>query len=405
MRQIYNVGIYFFSFIIKVHSIFSSKSKKLIKGHREAIYQLTNDSQEEYVWVHAASLGEFEQGKSIIESICASYPEQKILLTFFSPSGFEIRKNYQFASKVIYLPFDTRANAKLFVRHLKIKLAVFIKYEFWFNYLEHLEKNQIPIFYISTSFRKNHFFFKSTWMMKIIKNVNHIFVQSEKSKEIGESNGLHNITVTGDTRLDTALRNAQENFHCDQIEKGLDGRKVIVLGSAWEGDYTLLANFIKKWSNKFQFIVAPHEVDSEQVNSFVTSLSISVSWLSRGEQLKDILIVDTIGSLKYLYRYADVVIIGGGYNHGIHNTLEPLVYGVPILFGPKNYDRFPEAVYIHNHKMGGVATEKEFSDLLEYFLNNEKTPIEVQLKAASYVKEHRGATEKIMSKLKIQLES
>ena len=224
----------FFSFIVKVHSIFSSKSKKLIKGHREAIYQLTNDSQEEYVWVHAASLGEFEQGKSIIESICASYPEQKILLTFFSPSGFEIKKNYQFVSKVIYLPFDTRANAKLFVRHLKIKLAVFIKYEFWFNYLEQLEKNQIPIFYISTSFKKESFFLQKYLDDEDYKKCESYFVQSEKSKEIGESNGLHNITVTGDTRLDTALRNAQENFHCDQIEKGLDGRKVIVLGSAWK---------------------------------------------------------------------------------------------------------------------------------------------------------------------------
>ena len=405
MRQIYNVAIYILSFLIKVSSLFNSKSKKLINGQKTTLETLNKSYEGDFVWIHVASLGEFEQGKPLIESISSGFPNQKILLSFFSPSGYEARVDYKYVDKVIYLPFDTIKNARLFVSNINLKAAIFIKYEFWFNYLEVLQRNSIPVFYVSTVFRDGQVYFKNNWMKQVLKKVNHIFVQSEEAKLIGLASGIKNISVAGDTRLDSAITNSEKEFHCQEIESGLDHRKVVILGSAWEGDYKLITSFIEKHTNKYQYIIAPHELDEEKIKVFVSSIKVQVSFISKSQNLKDVLIVDNIGLLKYIYRYADLVFIGGGYDKGIHNTLEPLVYSVPVLFGPKNYEKFPEAKYIDENGMGGVTLSKDFDGSLQLFLDSEELRNTVQKKAEFYINKNRGATLKVMNKLHPLLES
>jgi 3-deoxy-D-manno-octulosonic-acid transferase len=405
MQQIYNVGIYFFSFLVKVYSKFNLKAKKLLVGQKVTINLLDKGMDGDFVWIHAASLGEFEQGKPLIEFIRSKYPNQKILLSFFSPSGYEAMLDFKLADKIIYLPFDTISNTELFFKKTKIKVAIFIKYEFWFNYLQVLQEKNIPTFYVSTNFRKGHIYFRFNWMKNILKKLNHIFVQSEESKLIGLANGIKNISVSGDTRLDSAIANSKKEFHCKEIEIGLDHRKVIILGSAWEGDYKLMASFIRKHANKYQYIIAPHELNVEKISAFVTSINVHVSFLSKCETLKDVLIVDTIGVLKYLYRYADLALVGGGYDKGIHNTLEPIVYGLPVLFGPKDYEKFPEAEYIEVNQIGGVTETFNYDSRLDYFLNSEDLIKMVREKVDNYLKENKGATEKVMDKLGSLLES
>ena len=405
MRQIYNVGLYFFSFLVKVYSNFNLKSKKLLVGQQITLNLLKKGIDGEFIWIHAASLGEFEQGKPVIEAIKHQYPNQKILLSFFSPSGYEVKIESEFVDKVIYLPFDTRRNVELFFKKINIKAAIFIKYEFWFNYLDVLQQKKIPVFYVSTIFKKGHFFFRFKWSLEILKRVNYIFVQSEESKLIGLAHGIKNISVTGDTRLDSAITNSEKQFQCKEIEIGLDHRKVIILGSAWEGDYKLITSFIKRYSNTYQYIIAPHELDFEKISVFTAQLNIHVSFLSKSQPLKDLIVIDAIGILKYLYRYADLVFIGGGYDRGIHNTLEPLVYGLPVLFGPKNYDEFPEAKYIHENEMGGVTEPINFDARLNSFLTSEDLRKVVKQKVELYIKKSKGATLKVMDNLRPLLES
>ncbi len=396
MQRIYSILMILFSWGIKLHSLFSAKSKKMVLGYRITNKFIQNKPKEEYVWFHAASLGEFEQGRPIIEALKAKDPSQKILVTFFSPSGFEVRKDYKYADKVLYLPIDTQKNAVDFVSGLNIKLAVFIKYEFWFNYLKQLQLKGIPIFYISTVFRPDQIYFRLDWMLKILKGVKHFYVQNEKSKKFAESQGLKNITVAGDTRLDSVLLNVKEDFECDQITAGLDGRKLIVFGSSWSGDHDLIIPFIEKYGSKYQYLIAPHEIKEAKIKEIISKISINVSRLSKSEILKDVMIIDSIGKLKYLYRYASVVYIGGGYNKNIHNTLEPLVYGVPVLFGPNGYQKFQEAVSIKEQHMGRLTSVKTFNADLEFYLSSAENRLEVSKRIKSYIFENKGATEKII---------
>ncbi len=400
MQQIYTVGIYFFSFLVKVYAFFNGKSKKIIKGQRATWKILENQGSESYIWFHVASLGEFEQGRPLIETLKTSYPQQKILITFFSPSGYEVKKNYSHADLVLYLPFDTPSNSKRFLSKISIKVAVFVKYEFWFNYLNRAQSIGIPIIYVSSLFRKEQIYFKSKWMLNIFKKVNHFFVQNQESMLILNNYGLNNVSVAGDTRIDSVLLTAGKSWHNPSIEKVLNGKPLIVFGSTWKGDYKLIASFINENSEKYQYIIAPHEVNQNELLELESDVKLKVSYYSDSEDFSNVLIINTIGVLKYLYRYADVAYIGGGFNNGIHNTLEPLAYNIPVLFGPKNHAKFTEARDIIGLGMGALVNSNDFHQKLEFYLNSLESRTEVERKIKKYIENNKGATSKIVDYFK-----
>ena len=335
MQQIYTLGIYFFSFLVKVYSFFNRKTKSLVDGHVSTWEILKNVDNESFIWFHAASLGEFEQGRPLIESLKSKCPDKKVLLTFFSPSGYEIRKNYIYADLILYLPFDTPTNAQRLLSKITIDVAVFIKYEFWFNYLIELQKKSIPILYVSSIFRKGQFYFKNRWMLNVLGKVNHFFVQNKESKLILSSFGISNSTVVGDTRIDSVLLTASEKWREHRIEKILDNRPVIIFGSTWRDDHRLITDFINDHSSKYRYIIAPHEIDETSIEELEKNIFLSTSLYTSANEFTDVIIVDSIGVLKYLYRYANVAYVGGGFNKGIHNTLEPLSYGIPVFLVQK----------------------------------------------------------------------
>ena len=399
MQQIYTVGIYFFSFLVKVYSFLNQKGKKLVDGHVSTWEILENVDSESFVWFHVASLGEFEQGRPLIESLKAQCPNQKVLITFFSPSGYEIKKDYEYADLVLYLPFDTPKNARRFLSKITIKVAVFIKYEFWFNYLIELQNNAIPTLYVSSLFRKGQFYFKSNWMVGVFKKVNHFFVQNEESRLILYSYGIHNVSVAGDTRIDSVLLTAKEQWFDKKIEKVLDGRPVVVFGSTWKGDHSLIISFINKHSSKYQYIIAPHLIINKEISELKNSIQANVSLYSTSEDFTDVIIVDSIGVLKYIYRYADVAYIGGGFNNGIHNTLEPLSYGIPVLFGPKNYLKFTEAEKIIKLGLGAVVDTTIFNKKLKYYLDSKQIRNNIKQNVENYLENNKGATSKVLNLL------
>ena len=399
MQQIYTLGIYFFSFLIKVCSFFNSKAKNIVNGHVSAWQKIENIKEDSFVWFHVASLGEFEQGRPLIESLKVKYPKQKILITFFSPSGYQIKKKYSHADLVLYLPFDTPKNARKFLTKISIKVAIFIKYEFWFNYLNELQNNEIPIIYVSSLFRKGQFYFKSNWMVGVFKKINHFFVQNEESRLILSANGINNATVSGDTRLDSVVLSAGEKWAAEKIENSLDGRPVVVFGSTWRGDHTLITSFIKKHYSNYQYIIAPHEINEKEIAELDNSIQTDVSLFSNSEGFKDVMIIDSIGVLKYVYRYADVAYIGGGFNKGIHNTLEPLSYGIPVLFGPKNHSKFTEAKKILELNLGSVVNCGNFNQKLELYLNSPKLRDSVKQNVEKYIENNKGATLKVLDML------
>jgi len=399
MQQIYTVGIYFFSFLVKVYAFLNQKSKKLVDGHVSSWEMLENIECESFVWFHVASLGEFEQGRPLIEALKFEYPNQKLLITFFSPSGYEIKKDYEYADLVLYLPFDTPKNARRFLSKLTIKVAIFIKYEFWFNYLNELQNKEIPIIYVSSLFRKEQLYFKNNWMVGVFKKVNHFFVQNEESKLILSSHGIYNVSVTGDTRIDSVLLTAKEQWFEKKIEKVLDGRPVVVFGSTWKGDHRLIISFINKYSSKYQYIIAPHLINNKEISELKNSIQDNVSLYSTSQEFTDIILIDSIGVLKYIYRYADVAYIGGGFNNGIHNTLEPLSYGIPVLFGPKNYLKFTEAKKIIELGLGAVVEPTIFNQKLEHYLDSKQIRNKIKQNVENYLENNKGATSKVLNLL------
>lgn len=371
----------------------------MVSGHKETAAFINSKQEKGYIWIHAASLGEFEQGRPVIEAIKKKSPDQKILLTFFSPSGYEVRKNYPFVDKVLYLPIDTNKNASAFINKIDIKLAIFIKYEFWFNYLSFLQQKNIPTYYISTVFREDHFYFKSKWMLQILKGVDHFYVQNKESLNIALINNLLNASLSGDTRLDSVLLNVKEDFACDEISEGLDGRQVVVFGSTWSGDHELILSFIKRHGDKYQYILAPHEIKEEIIKELINGISLNTTRLSFNERLKDVILIDSIGKLKYIYRYASLAYIGGGFNKSIHNTLEPLSYKIPVVFGPNGHQKFQEAVSIQKMKMGRLTTKESFDADLKFYLDSEKNRLQVSNSIEDYLAQNKGATQKIISGL------
>lgn len=397
MRLLYSIGIYGYQTLIWLLSAFSPKAKLWIKGRRNWKEKLAVLGNEKVIWMHAASLGEFEQGKPVLEILKKEHPSHKILLTFFSPSGYEVRKNYEQADLVMYLPSDTFSNAKYFIENLDVKLALFVKYEFWFNFLHVLKINHISTVFFSVIFREDQLFFKSYggWFAKHLLFVKHFFVQNEESKRLLNTIGCKEVSIAGDTRFDAVQNTFSENLKFDSIESFCVGHKVIVCGSTWARDHELLVSFINTSDSQVKFIIAPHEIKEQEVVKLVSNLS-SVGRYSRNDfEHKKVLIVDQIGILKHLYKYGDVSYIGGGFGAGIHNTLEAVIAKIPVVFGPK-YQKFQEAIDLIELGVGfSIRNETELVERLKHLLAEERQMEVIAKNADLYVKRSIGASGEI----------
>ncbi|MEN8117628.1 MAG: glycosyltransferase N-terminal domain-containing protein [Bacteroidota bacterium] len=408
MTLIYNIGIFLYSLLIKLAALFNEKARLFSRGRKnwKIALQQKIETDARYLWFHCASLGEFEQGRPVIEEIKKQFPEYKIALTFFSPSGYEIRKNYDGADIVDYLPLDTKSNAKSFIDILKPEKVFFIKYEFWYNYITELNKREIPLYIISAIFRENQSFFNNTpwgkWYRKILKGFAHFFIQNEKSGELLQSIGLTNFTISGDTRFDrvAAIANGVKQFPIVKKFKG--EQPLIIAGSTWKPDEELLAEFINK-SQGVKFIIAPHEVSSTNINRIHQLLKkpvISFSKVQNSDITRfDVLIIDSIGILSSLYQYGNIAYIGGGFGVGIHNILEAATFGMPILFGP-NFNKFKEAVDLVSEN-GAISIENynQLSDKLKQLLDNKKLLKKSSEICKNYVAKNVGSTKLIIKKV------
>lgn len=404
---LYNLSIFILKIGARLSAPFNQKNKKLILGHQGAIATISKASvfseTDFVIWIHSASLGEFEQAIPIIEEIKATQPNSKILLSFFSPSGYEIRKDYPLADGVTYLPFDTKKNAANFIKCYKPNLAIFIKYEFWYHYMATCRKNNVPIFSVSTILRPNQVFFKyKTSYNKILGFVNHYFVQNLESEKLLQSRGLENITVSGDTRFDRVLSIRDKKKDIAEIKAFCKRPITVVIGSLWMTDLEIMEYIINQNTN-INFIIAPHEIDKENIHSISRKLTINPILYS--ELIKEktsnshVLIIDCIGKLTDIYSLADIAYVGGAFGAGLHNILEPATYGLPIIFGP-HYDKFQEAKDL-TQKEGAfsISLNSEF----EYIFNKLKKDSEFRKKAGDisyqYVNSMSGATQKVMSHL------
>ena len=406
----YNIGIYLYLLGVAVCSLFSKKVRKMWRGEREAIKVLKQkvDPSAQYVWFHAASLGEFEQGRPLMEQLRRDHPEYKILLTFFSPSGYEVRKNYEGADIICYLPLDTIRNARRFLRTVRPVMAFFIKYEFWYNYLHILRHRGVPVYSVSSIFRTNQVFFK--WYGReyahVLKCFTHFFVQNEISKYLLSTIGITKVTVVGDTRYDRVLqiRDAAKQLPIVDAFVG-DSKKVFVAGSSWPADGEILIpyfNLHKGW----KIIMAPHVVSEEHLHQILSQLdrrAVRYTQTTPEEAAQaNCLIIDCYGLLSSIYRHGHVAYVGGGFGTGIHNVLEAAVWDVPVVFGPKN-KKFHEAQELMLAQGGfEVKDYAGFSQLMSRFENDETFLRKAGSLAGQLVKSRAGATQRILRKLQLK---
>lgn len=404
MKFVYNLGLTAYKLIIQMAAPFHGKARKMVKGRKVVWEQLSSKDVEGCVWIHTPSLGEFEQGRPVIEALKSAHPDVKVLLTFFSPSGYEVRKNYDKADLVSYLPFDSAKNAKRFIEIIKPSKAVFVKYDIWFHYLNVLKKNEIPAYLVSAIFRPSQVFFKSygAWYRKALELYELIYVQDVASLELLARFGVTNAHEAGDTRFDRVVEIVKNAKAIPLIEKFKDGRKLVVIGSSWPKDEVILAKYIHQ-NPDYKYIIAPHEVHESHINSIVKILKVRIQrWSTMTESElanSNVLIIDSIGMLSSLYKYGEVAYIGGGFGVGIHNILEAATYGIPVIFGP-NYEKFKEARDLTNLK--GAFSINDFISLqntLNNLFGDENYLKETGKIAGEYVQQKKGATSMIMKKL------
>ena len=404
---IYTLGIYLYAGCIKIASLFNKKARLLVRGHRQIFSTLEQqvDRKASYLWFHASSLGEFEQGRPLIERIHNKHPECRILLTFFSPSGYEVRKDYKGADIVCYIPFDTPYNVKRFLDTVRIEKAFFIKYEFWPNFLKGLYKRNIEIFSISSIFRDNQLFFKwyGKGYAKALTYFKHLFVQDRHSKDLLYSIGITDVSIVGDTRADRVLEVAAASKQFPIIEKFVNGNPTFIAGSSWPADEELfIPYFLPK--RDWKLIIAPHEIDEEHLVEIEGRLEgrdcIRLSKATL-ENIKgyDTLIIDCFGMLSSIYRYGHVAYIGGGFGVGIHNILEAAVFDIPVLFGPNN-KRFREAQDMKRLKGGFEITDAyTFRILIDKFISDPGFLKKAGRNAGDYVRSSSGTSDRILGEI------
>ena len=403
---VYNLSILLARVVYRLASLFNSKANAFVKGRTDLFSNLAaafKNNPGNPVWIHCASLGEFEQGRPIIEALKKQDPSIKILLTFFSPSGYEVRKNYTQADYVFYLPWDTAQNAKRFIQITKPSLAIFIKYEFWYHYTHELKTNNIPIISASSIFRADQVFFKwyGAFFRNILKKFTHFFVQTPQSMELLKNIGITQTTLAGDTRFDRVFEITQKADEIEIVKEFKANEKTIVVGSLWPEDLELLAPFINEQKHSLKFILAPHEISERFITQIEQAVDVKTVRYSRATdnlESYSVLIIDNIGMLSKLYRYGEFAYIGGAFGKGLHNILEAACYGIPIFFGDKNYQKFQEANDLIMR--GGAFAVGSYPDLKKNFelLNNKPESFLLACEVTrSYVKENLGATEKIIS--------
>jgi 3-deoxy-D-manno-octulosonic-acid transferase len=403
MILLYNLGVLALQFGFRSAAFFNSKASAFVKGRKGIFASLKHSfplKDRRVVWIHCASLGEFEQGRPVIELLKKEYNDINILLTFFSPSGYEVRKNYQLATNVFYLPWDTASNAEKFVTITKPTLAVFVKYEFWYHYSKVLKHHHIPLLSISAIFRPQQIFFKSygSFYRGILRNFQYFFVQNEASQKLLNSVGFENCAVAGDTRFDRVHTIVTQGEDIRVAAKFKGSEKTIVVGSCWQEDLDVLLPSINEGNVKF--IIAPHEISESFLQTIERSINVkSIRYsLANDNNLEDaqVLIIDNVGMLSRLYRYGEFAFVGGAFGKGLHNILEAACYGVPILFGSKNFEKFQEAVDLINR--GGAFAVTDAKDFKKKFemINTPETFLLACEVTRSYVMENLGATETIM---------
>jgi 3-deoxy-D-manno-octulosonic-acid transferase len=407
----YTFSIYLYSFLIHIAAFFRhKKARLLVQGQKEvwAKMQTNLQTNERRIWIHCASLGEFEQGRPLMEDLREQFPQYKMLVTFFSPSGYELKKDFAGADYVFYLPFDTRRNAQRFVRMVNPEIVYFIKYEFWQNYLKAIKSQQIPLYLVSAIFRPRQIFFQwyGGWYRKFLTAFSHFFVQNDRSKELLAKIGYTNVTVTGDTRFDRVCRIFDQAQRIPEVEQFVNGQPCLVAGSSWPSDEEILVRYINSEKRNMKWIFAPHELHDSQINRLMESAGIKSVRFSQlnGKNPADyqLLIIDNFGMLSSLYRYATVAYIGGGLdkNNGIHNAIEAAVYGIPVIFGWV-YDEYQEAVdLIALRGAISIRNYDEFALQLNSLLDNPGNAAKIGNIAGAFVASGRGATAKVLQKKK-----
>ena len=404
MLFLYNSGIKIYYLLIQIYQYFNPKAHLWLEGRKNIFEKISTevDPTTPSIWFHFASLGEFEQGRPVLERAKDSYPTHKIIVTFFSPSGYELRKNYKIADHIFYLPLDTTNNAKRFVELVNPSLAIFTKYEFWYHYYNELNQRNTPLIVISAIFRESQSFFKwyGALNRKILHFVTHFFVQDENSKNLLAGIGIKNVTICGDTRFDRVVQNAENPKKFEVVEQFCSEKNVFVAGSTWPQDEKIISELVKTYPD-WKFIIAPHEIKEEKIASLLSMTGSAVRYSELKTQAAhaknyQALIIDNIGMLSSLYQYGKIAYIGGGFGVGIHNTLEAAAFGVPVIFGP-NYQNFREAKALI--QLGAGFSVSNADELLNTMkdLQNEQARIESAHSAKHYVAKEKGATDNILS--------
>ncbi len=411
MLFLYNLIVHFADFLLKIVALFSPKIRLFVDGRKEVFSILKSkiNPNDKSIWFHAASLGEYEQGLPVIEKIKTKFPNHKIVVTFFSPSGYEVRKNNTVADATVYLPLDTNSNAKRFIRTINPELVFFIKYEYWPNYLDELKNQKIKTYLISGVFREKQVFFKwfGGFYRKALKSFDYFFVQNESSKKLLQCIGFENVKISGDTRFDRVVSILERDNSLDFIKKFKNNQITIVVGSSWPKDEELIINYINQAPENIKFIIAPHNIKTEQISNFKSQITKTTVLFSDVASLHatmlsniNVFIIDTIGILTKIYSYADIAYVGGGFgNPGVHNILEPATFGIPIVIGP-NFSHFAEAnALVHQEGCVAISNQNELNEAFDNLISNEDIRLEKGHVCSTFVQMNKGATDIILRHL------
>ena len=400
MLLLYNIGLFLYKILVISASGFNKKARLFINGRKNVLELIAKqiDPSKKHIWFHFASLGEFEQGRPVLEKIKHKHPEKKIIVTFFSPSGYEVRKNFALAEGVFYLPLDSRKNAEQFIRLINPEVAVFTKYEFWYHYFKTLHKRQVPLLLISGIFRPDQVFFKwyGGFYRKLLSYVTHYFVQNTQSVKLLQSIHINNVSLSGDTRFDRVAENAESPKRLPLIEAFCGSSPVFIAGSTWPQDELLLNGLFAQPQGRWKLIIAPHEIDQSHLSQitrlFPEAVRYTALTAADTHAEKQVLVVDNIGMLSSVYQYATIAYIGGGFGSGIHNTLEAAAFGLPVIFGPK-HDKFQEAKDLLT--LGAAISINTAEDLSAAFKELQKDKSR-GISAKKYVADKTGSTAQIV---------
>ena len=410
MKWVYKSGVKGYSSLLKGIAPFNSKAAKWVKGRSNLKEQLKAiNANDNWIWFHVASLGEFEQGKPVMERLISENPSCSLLVTFFSPSGYEVRKNYATANKVMYLPIETETNVTLFLNAFQPKLAVFVKYDFWFDYMQQLNHRKIPLVFISSTFRKEQIFFRSVggWFLNQLIPVDRFFVQDNNSMELLKEFGINQVDLSGDTRFDRVMDSFEKSERIPIMESFTSNSKTLIFGSAWDMETKFAIEFIKRLPIGWKVIYAPHEINPERINDFRSKIGTESVLFSEVEShdLSDVqvLVLNTIGHLARAYKYMDVAVVGGGFTDGIHNILEPLAFGVPVAFGPMHKKFWEGNAAIENEVGFEINNLNEFNLFISTFVDSEEILQLTSIKARDFILQRVGATDKIVTYLNQKL--